>query len=95
MHPVKGVLQVSNDQLEKLRRLCQVWDVDIRPGEITSHRPIIGRVIVAGKKLLFPVIRALLKNYLSQQREFNAAAISLLADLCSRNSASRRIDPGL
>lgn len=83
MRPVKE-LEVSKDQLEKLRRLCQVWDVDINPGEITSHRPVIGRFIIAGKRLLFPILKALLRNFISQQKEFNAAAISLLAELSSK-----------
>ena len=77
----KGALDVSDDHLEKLRRLCQLWDVDIRIGEISSHRKIIGPLIVGAKRLLYPVLRVFLRDFIRQQRSFNAAAISLLGDL--------------
>ncbi|MCB0338505.1 MAG: hypothetical protein KDD53_02825, partial [Bdellovibrionales bacterium] len=63
--------------LEKLRTLCQLWDLRIRPVNITSHRKIIGPVIVGVKKALYPIIRILLRDVINQQRDFNAAAISL------------------
>ncbi len=47
LQAVKGSLQVSKQRLEKLRRLCQCWEIDITVGEITSHRKIIGPLIVA------------------------------------------------
>ena len=81
---VDGTLDVSESKLEKLRRLCQLWEVDIKPSEISSHRPFIGPVIVAFKKLLFPILRVLLKDTLRQQRDFNSAAISLLTELCQK-----------
>lgn len=90
--PVKGAIAVSDERLEKLRRLCQVWEVDLRYRNITSHRRIIGPIIVAFKKLLYPVIRAIFKDYIRQQKEFNAAAIAMLADLSNeenRHSGSR------
>ena len=77
----KGALDVSDDHLEKLRRLCQLWEVDIRIGEISSHRKIIGPLIVGAKRLLYPVLRVFLRDFIRQQRSFNAAAISLLGDL--------------
>jgi len=70
--------------LGKLRRLCQIWDVDIRVTHISSHRPIIGPVIVFCKRLFLPILRFLLKDSLRQQRDFNATAISLLADIASK-----------
>lgn len=76
-----GELAVSAGRLEKLRRLCQLWDVDLKVTEISSHRPVIGPVIVAFKKMLVPLLRALFKDMIRQQRDFNAAAIKLLADL--------------
>lgn len=79
--PVKGAVNISSERLEKLRRLCQVWEVDLRFNNITSHRPLIGPIIVAIKKLFYPIIRAIFKDYIRQQKEFNAATIALLADL--------------
>jgi len=84
LSPTKGSLVIPTVTLERLRRLCQLWDVDLRPArEITSHRRFIGPVIVAAKRLLFPIVRFFMQDTLRQQREFNATAIALLADLAN------------
>ena len=80
-------LMVDPVKLEKLRRLCQLWEVDIRVGEITSHRKFIGPVIVQAKKILFPVIRFILKDLIREQRDFNSASISLFAEICNQSSS--------
>ncbi len=80
---VSGTLNASEKDLEKLRRLCQLWDVDIRVGNISSHRKFIGPIIVAIKRVLFPLVKVLLKDFLEQQREFNAVTIGLLASVIS------------
>lgn len=77
-------LQISDSTLEKLRQLCQLWDVDLRPAEVKSHRPVIGPVIVAAKRLIYPVLRAFLRNSIKQQQEFNATVISLLSEVCRK-----------
>ena len=79
---VAGTLRVSDSKLEKLRRLCQLWEVDMKVGPVTSHRKYVGPIIVTFKNLLFPILRVLLKDTFRQQRDFNAAAISLLTELC-------------
>lgn len=82
-------LSVSDDTLERLRALCALWEVDLKPGAITSHRKLIGPIIVAAKKLAFPILRAFLKDSFRRQRDFNAAVVVLLSDL------ARKIDnPG-
>jgi len=83
---VKGTFAVSKDRLEMLRNLCQLWDIDVRIGEITSHRPIIGPPIVLMKKVYFRILRVLLKDMIRQQRDFNSTVISLLADLTNERS---------
>ena len=75
-------------RLEMLRRLCQLYHVDLLTPSMTSHRPVIGPVIVACKKLLFRILRPLLEKSLRQQRDFNAATVYLLTDLV--NSANVR-----
>ena len=85
---VDGTLAISDQRLEMLRRLCQLWEVDIKQGKITSHRKIVGPLIVAFKRALFPLLRVLLRDFIKQQRDFNSAAISLLADL-SREESGR------
>lgn len=79
--PVKGKIRISPEKLEKLRRLCQVWEVNLSYNKITSHRRLIGPLIVLFKKLFYPVVQALFKDFIRQQKEFNAATIALLADL--------------
>jgi hypothetical protein len=83
-------LDVSYQTLEKLRRLCQLWDVDLRPGGISSHRKILGPAIVAAKRLFYPVLRVFMKDFIRQQRSFNAAVISVLAELSQGRDAPRR-----
>lgn len=81
--------KVADAQLEKLRRLCQLWDVDIRVGGISSHRKFIGPFIVAFKKVLFPLIKVLLKDFIEQQREFNATCIALLSELSAQSAENK------
>ncbi len=85
-----GGLDIEEKDLEKLRTLCKLWDVELKPSIITSHRPLIGHLIVTLKKLIFPVIRVLLKDSFKQQRDFNAAAVSMLAELLNRKSDSKK-----
>lgn len=82
---VDGSLNVSDERLEKLRALCQLWNVDIVNREISSHRPVIGKFIVAGKRLIFPILRAFLKDFVRQQRAFNARAVSLIAEIANED----------
>lgn len=87
---VDGELQVNDVVLEKLRTLCMSWDIDIKPREIASHRKFIGPVIVAFKKLLYPIIRALLFNTIQAQRHFNGTAISLLAEIANNKPNQKK-----
>ena len=84
LHLTSGSLDVSDKTLEKLRRLCQLWDVSLKNREITSHRKVIGPVIVGVKKMLFPILQVLLKDFIRQQRAFNAAAVDAIADAANK-----------
>lgn len=86
----KGELRVSDESLEGLRRLCQLWDVDIKVYSISSHRKIIGPVIVAVKKLVFPILRVLMKEFINQQRTFNAEVIAFLAHLSQQSKDDKK-----
>jgi hypothetical protein len=79
----------GDDALERLRRLCQLWELDLRPAPISSHRRFVGPLIVGAKRMIFPILRVFMKETIKQQREFNAEVIHMLADLGSR---SRRPD---
>jgi hypothetical protein len=84
---VDGRLEVRAERLEQLRRLCRLCEVDFRAAPITSHRPVIGHLIVAAKRAVIPLIRALLREPMRQQRDFNAAAICLLAEISNELEA--------
>jgi hypothetical protein len=74
-------LEVTAERLERLRAMCQAWDIDFKPGAVTSHRRFVGKFIVAAKRALQPIIKALLKDTIAQQRNFNAAVITAVTDL--------------
>ena len=79
--PLKKKCSISPAKLEKLRELCALWDVDLKPAKITSHRKFIGPLIVGVKKALFPIVRVFLKDFLRQQRSFNGAVVAALSDV--------------
>lgn len=83
--PVPEGSELDDDSVERLRRLCQLWDVTLRPHAISSHRPVIGPVIVFFKRILLRAMQFLLKDTLHQQRSFNAEVIRALSEM----SASR------
>lgn len=80
-------LEMSPERLEMLRKLCQLWDVDIRPAMISSHRKVLGPIVVRVKKLLFPLVRFFLKDLIREQRAFNAAVITILSDICNERKS--------
>ncbi len=86
---ISETLNVSDQRLQKLRTLCQLWDVDIKGTNITSHRKYVGPIIVAFKRALLPIVKVLLKDTINQQRDFNAASISLLTDLANEIDRKR------
>lgn len=79
----KSGFATSPERMELLRRLCQIYSIDVRPAQPTSHRKLIGPVVVAVKKVIFPVIKALLGPTFKHQKDFNAVVVMLLTDLCN------------
>ena len=81
--PLKGC---SSPVIDKFRVACGRWKVDLKPPQaISSHRPIIGPVIVFAKKMIYPILRNLLRDYTREQKEFNAATLAILAELTQAN----------
>jgi hypothetical protein len=83
--PAQEGFATSPYRLELLRRLCQIYSVDVKEREISSHRRIVGPLIVGVKKLLFKVVKVLLGPTFKHQRDFNAVTVSLLIDLCNES----------
>ena len=80
-----GSFTVTPERLELLRSLCHLYSAGIRAEKISSHRPVIGPVIVFVKKALFRVVSGLLGPAFRYQRDFNAGVIRLLGDLCNED----------
>ena len=78
-----GNFSVTPERLELLRSLCHLYSAGIRAEKISSHRPIVGPIIVFIKKAVFRVVSGLLGPTFRYQRDFNAAVIRLLGDLCN------------
>lgn len=86
---VPAGFELEEDAVERLRRLCQLWDVRIRPHDISSHRKLFGPLIVMAKKVLFKVLQLLLKDTLHQQRSFNAEVIRALAEMSTKTDSDK------
>lgn len=85
-----GTLSASPKRLELLRGLCHLYSAEIRAEKISSHRPVIGPVIVFAKKVLLRMVATLLGPTFRRQREFNAAVIQLLGDICNEDASTSR-----
>lgn len=75
---VTDALPGAREEIEQhLASLNDSWDTEIDP-VITSHRPGVGRIIVAVKKLLRRATRPYIKLILGRQVEFNSRVVQLL-----------------
>ncbi len=88
--PSQNGFVTSPYRLELLRRLCQIYSVDVKEREISSHRRIVGPLIVGVKKMLFKIVKVLLGPTFKHQRDFNAVTVSLLIDLCNESQRVSR-----
>ena len=79
LHTFEGADRAS----EIFRRCCVTWEVD-RLIPITSHRPGIGPVLVAVKRVVRRMLRFQLEPHLSRQRDFNWNLLLLLRELLER-----------
>ncbi len=68
---------------EIFRRCCVTWEVD-REAPITSHRPIVGPLLVAVKRVARRLLRFLSEGQLSRQRDFNWNLLLVLRELLER-----------
>jgi hypothetical protein len=65
---------------KRFRALCALSKHELKSSmSITSHRKFIGPIIVAAKKLLWPLIRIHLKNNFDNLEEFSARTVETLA----------------
>jgi hypothetical protein len=68
---------------EVFRRCCVTWQVD-REVPITSHRPVVGPLLVAVKRFVRRLMRFQTEAQLSRQRDFNWNLLLVLRELLER-----------
>ncbi len=64
---------------EDFRRLAVFSQCDAKSPIIRSHRPLLGPVIVAVKKLFWKIVRGQLEPFFAGMSEFNAAVVEVQA----------------
>ena len=75
---IREVLPGYRDDLDHhLAILNDTWDSKAEPA-MTSHRPLVGPLVVAGKKLLRRLTAPYINMVLAQQVEFNSTLVRLL-----------------
>lgn len=73
---------LKKDDNEQLRRLASLSRVAVKPpSEITSHRPLIGPLVVLFKKLTWPIIAFHMKDTLKALEDFCALSVANHAKL--------------
>ena len=71
---------------EKLRALAAFSQCELKPArEISSHRKIIGPIIVWLKRLTWPFVKVHLDQTFRAQQEFNSLMVECLADQISKS----------
>lgn len=71
---------------EAFRRACVAWRIDA-PVPLRSHRPVVGPVLVAAKRLVARLLRFHVEVPLARQAEFNRNLLVVLHDLVLRSRA--------
>jgi hypothetical protein len=74
--------------LEAFRRCCITWEIDRQPA-ITSHRPIVGPVLVAAKKLVRRALRFHIEPFVQKQAHFNWNVLLVVRELLERSEHER------
>ena len=82
-HASLQVFDGADAASEIFRRCCVTWEVD-RLAPITSHRSMIGPVLVTVKRVVRRLLRFQLEPHLSRQRDFNWNLLLLLRELLER-----------
>ena len=69
---------------EIFRRCCVTWEVDRVPA-LSSHRPLVGPLLVALKRVARRVLRFQTEAQFSRQRDFNWNLLLVLRELLERD----------
>ena len=69
---------------EIFRRCCVTWEVDRLPA-LSSHRPLVGPLLVAVKRVARRLLRFQTEAQFSRQRDFNWNLLLVLRELLERD----------
>lgn len=76
---------LEEESTKQLRALAALSQCELKdPREISSHRPVIGPVIVATKRLLWRIMRVFLRDSFAGIQEFNSWMLHSHAKLLLR-----------
>ncbi len=77
--------EISKLDGEQLRALCMLSQSELKDaGEICSHRPLLGKLIVPAKRFVWKILSAQLKDSFSAIQEFQMWAVVNQAKLLVR-----------
>ena len=77
---------VEDKALERFRTLCQLYRCELPAlREISSHRPIIGPVIVFGKRLLWRLMHSQLRQHFEHMQEFHLRLVEELGEQIAKS----------
>lgn len=81
------------DNMPDINNMNLDWNVQNVEYKISSHRPIIGRLLVWGRKLINGEVKRYVDLMIGRQSEFNRRTISILSDLVNKfNDINNKIN---
>ncbi len=82
---VPAGLLLEEKSLEELRALASLSRIRLKPpSQISSHRPVIGKLIVAVKKATWPLVNFHLKDTIEAMEEFSGRMVASHSKALSR-----------
>ncbi|MCB0324956.1 MAG: hypothetical protein KDD69_15340 [Bdellovibrionales bacterium] len=82
---------LDEEATRQLRALCRLSQCELKdPREITSHRPVIGRGIVAVKRVIWRIMSAFLRDSFAGVQEMNSWMVYSQAKLFVRVHTAER-----
>ena len=74
----------ATDIQKELDQIGSNWDIRNRTYAISSHRPVVGRVLVKGRQVVNGEICRYVDPMISRQAEFNSSLVNILNEMTRR-----------
>ena len=73
-------MEIGKETSDRMRALCKFSELKLEEsGNYRSHRKVVGPIVVAIKRLLFPFVKFHVSSAISTVREFQICAVEQLA----------------